>query len=257
VFGGGLTFSSLVFYSATLLSVLLLKGSSRRFLVGWYVCVFAIFLNPLLSGMIAEHLTSANAFWRLVYILPFPLVIGIPAVALCEARLTSARHAYFLLIFLIVATMLVNTIPSDFGVFKKVEFGVFRYKIDKKIGLDAKRMADNIPDGPMLAPLRYSSIIPMFTPGLPQIAVRGFELKHFAGIHGRPKVARERLKAVAFVSGSNNKGFEAFVEVLKMGLKTVVLDSSMVGSIKARQVLLENGFTLFDEGDSYIIYVRR
>lgn len=254
VFGGYWTFSSIIMFMSILVIIFSLKGNSRHFVLSWFVCVFVIFLNPLISESVAALWTSPNAYWRLLFILPFPLVLGISAMSLMGSSSIVKWRLYGIMGLVGGLGLVANIIPSNSAVFNHVEFGLFRYKVDSQVDMDVSRIIQLARKGPMLAPIRYSSIIPMYTSWFPQIAVRGFELEYFSDINGQSKVAKERIKAVNYISGNEREGFGAFRELLKNNLQTVVLDFSMADVHAAKKVLHENGFVLLEQGPSYIVY---
>lgn len=249
VFGGQFTFTSIVFYGSLILSLLVLEGRLRRFLIGWLACVFVLFLNPITSQIMINYLTSTYVYWRLIYILPFPLMIGIPIIRLFQRRSFSRLPEVVFLTGLLILTIAINSFQNRLGVFNKIEFGALHYKINKQDELDVTKMISKLTNGAMLAPIRYSSIIPMFTSRLPQIMERD-------DFGAQTEEEKQKLKAVNFISGIDKEGFIPFVNLLKKDLKNVVLDSSMADSIYTRKALTENKFILVDENDSYSAYIR-
>jgi len=256
VFGGYFTFSSIVFYASAVLGIILLKGTQRRFIAAWLVLTFLFFLNPVTGEYVANNFTSPNAYWRLLYLLPFPLLPGLIAASLAEKRLTSDRSVFSIIATVVAITVMFNLVPNRISVFGKVDFGL-RNKLERQAESDVREILAVAPDGPMLAPVRYSSIIPLFTSRLPQVAVRVFELQLFAAMHGRDDVAAGRLKAVRFVSGDNSiQNLKFFSEVIGKEINTVVLDIKTAGLHEATEVLIANGFKPLLTGKSFVLYAK-
>jgi hypothetical protein len=62
VFDGPVVLSFLVV--GTILGVVLVGKRDRRFLVAWIVSAVVCYLNPIISPIIIEHVTSPNIYWR-------------------------------------------------------------------------------------------------------------------------------------------------------------------------------------------------
>jgi hypothetical protein len=93
VFGGWFSYSSIFFYLSLLLSLILLGSSLKKFLLGWLVFAFIFFLNPIMMPVIAKYFTTNNAYWRLFYLLPFPMLLGVLVISVFENRKLSARYS--------------------------------------------------------------------------------------------------------------------------------------------------------------------
>ncbi len=184
------------------------QGKERAFLAGWLVAAVAL-LNPVLFPLVTSHLTSYNTYWRLFYLLPFLLAVGI-AIARLVDRFAVRRPAYHLLavaLLLGVATLgnLVEPFSSR-AVFSQIPLAVTGYKIDADLQEDVRVILAHAEPGATLAPIRYSAVIPLFTAELPQVAVRGFMLRHIAIANGEPGLAESRVRAISFVSGESRPG---------------------------------------------------
>ncbi|MGH9879116.1 MAG: DUF6077 domain-containing protein, partial [Nitrososphaerales archaeon] len=70
-------------------AVLLFFSAYRRFFLCWVVLGFIIFLNPVVSGFIIKNFTSENIYWRLFYLLPFPIIVGIAYLSLLKGSIAS------------------------------------------------------------------------------------------------------------------------------------------------------------------------
>lgn len=180
----------------------------RAFLAGWAVAA-VLLLNPLPFPWVTRYLTSYNAYWRLFHLLPFLLATGIAAAALV-ARLGARRpvhHALAISLILGLAALGNLLAPlSSRAVFARMPLAVTGYKIDADLQDDVRSIVARAEPGAMLAPLHYSAVIPLFTDQLPQVAVRGFMLRHTAIANGKPELAESRMRAIGWVSGRPSPG---------------------------------------------------
>lgn len=258
VFGGWFTYSSFILWSSFLLSVLLLKGTMRKFMLGWIFCAFVVFLNPLSDSAVAEHLTSANNFWRLFHILPFPLTVGIPIVLFFQRRPISIPHAYGFLALIMIFSIVINIIPNNFAVFQKVEFGISRYKLDKKLEAHLREIIHVLPPGAMLASAAYSATIPMFTSKFPQVILRPKTTRFFHNVSNQSGVFGQKLKAFEYVSGRNNQAFDSFQSLLQdRRLQNVILVKRVANLSKTKKAFQDYGFILLNETESHAVYSRQ
>ncbi len=80
---------------STALCLIVVSTRTRRLLLGWIGAAVVLFLNPIVAPALIEHITSPNAYWRLFYILPFPLVVGIASsVAFARTAQWSAQRRF-------------------------------------------------------------------------------------------------------------------------------------------------------------------
>ena len=183
-------------------------GKERAFLAGWMLAAIAL-LNPLLFPLVTSYLTSYNAFWRLFYLLPFLLAVGIAIAGLVD-RFAVRRPAHHVLaIALLLGIAALGNLVEPFSsraVFSRIPLAVTGYKIDADLQEDVRVILARAEPGAMLAPLHYSAVIPLFTAQLPQVAVRGFMLRHAAIANGDPELAESRMRAIGFVSGRASPG---------------------------------------------------
>lgn len=275
VFYGIYSYVTGVFIISAILSFILLKGWNRRFLAGWFACIFILFLNPLpqISALVAERLTSTSTYWRLAYITPFPFMVGLPVMAISEKKGVFNKFACVLICLFVGFAVFANIRPNNYAVFNRIELGLFKYKIygGKRIEADVRRIMEKVPDGPMAAPLKYSGVIPLFTSRMSQFVVRDAELLHFSTIHGKADIADKRMRAIYFISANSTSGFdqfrgisgndtdcfEQFRDMLKTGVRSVIIDPKIKDIPRVKEAFAENHFILLDETDTYTAYVHR
>ena len=218
-------------------------------------------LNPLLFPLVTGHLTSYNAFWRLFYLPPFLLAVGI-AIAGLVAWLGARRPAHHVLaIALLLGVAAFGNLVEPFSsgaVFSRVPLAVTGYKIDADLQEDVRVILARAEPGAMLAPLHYSAVIPLFTTQLPQVAVRGFMLRHTAIANGEPELAESRMRAMGFVSGRASPGAARDLEELlvREELTNVVVSARVAGRSQLLRLLRRYGFQRVLSQPRFSLFVR-
>ncbi|UCF81774.1 MAG: hypothetical protein JSV08_05005 [Acidobacteriota bacterium] len=258
VFQGWLSRSSWTFYLTTVVSLMLLPRPGKRFLAGWLISTIVLVLNPLAMSWIAYHLSTINAYWRLFYVLPFPLTVGIATSELLQNRKTSGlKPAHLACAILLSLALVLNLSNKRFSVF--VHYGFFTHKVDQLLEPQAQKIIAASLPGPMIAPYKYNSLIPMFTQKNPQICIReeNHMLMHAAAANGQRELGESRGRAAAYVSGQDEQGLEDLKEVLALpGLRNVVIDATMRDRPELQDALRQHGFSLREEEPSYLLFIR-
>ncbi len=234
------------------------KKSDRRFLLGWSVAAVVI-LNPLLFGFITTNLTTSNAYWRLFYLLPFRVTIGLaPAVLLARATWFRTPIAIGAMIAFLSLAFVGHQIDflHKIVVFQRVPMSISGYKIRETVRSDVELMITRAMPGAMVAPRLYSAVVPLYTHEFPQVSVRGYLLSHSAIAHGQPKLADSRLLAIDYLSGE-----EAGVQDLKLllaneGLKNVVASSSCANRPQFQRLMKKHAFTRVLKETRFSLFVR-
>jgi hypothetical protein len=176
--------------------LVLLHAERRRFLLGWLAGIGALALNPLVMPLLVEHLSTWNAYWRVFYTLPFPLVLGAAAAnALAPG-------------------------PTTFG---GLRFAPGSYKLRPGILEELREIASQAAPGPMLAPYDVSSTLPLLSPAFPQTSVERYFLEHFARLQGRPEDAASRHRAALYAGGRPVTGLADVQRWVEAGLRNVVV----------------------------------
>ena len=102
---------SFSFVALTIFAVFGLSAAAakdRLFVLTWLVVAIVLFLNPIVFPLIV-HFTTLNTYWRLAYLLPFPLLVGLPIVLLDRVSPANAGSAaYACAAMLIVAGVTAN-----------------------------------------------------------------------------------------------------------------------------------------------------
>ena len=252
------SYSFLVVILSSLVAVIFIKSEARRFLLGWITASILFFLNPVICPIVMKNLTTTQVYWRLFYILPFPLVIGISAAIFWQIK--KPRFA-FAVLFLSSIFALIFLIPDAKQTLKNIPFGFSMYKLPPDDLDDAENILKKAEPGSMFAPQRYSRLIPLLSSKYPQVRIRG--LGHIIGsqvsLYGFNE-GFSRKKATRVLEGVENniteQEYQSFLDIIELDLQTVVLHNSRSNNIKLKKLLNENGYEIREQTDRYILYSR-
>jgi hypothetical protein len=248
-------------YAATLLGAIvsLRRTLPGRFLLGWTIAALLL-LNPAFFGPITETLTSYNGYWRLFYLPPFLLGAGL-ASGLAAEWIVGRRAALApWLAPLVVGVAGMGTLVGPFAadaIFAQVPLAWTGYKVDGPIEEDVGQILEHARPGPMLAPRIYSQTIPLYTSRHPQVAVRGYMLRHTAIRNGAPRLAASRLAAVECVTmGRLPSGSAALLQLLRnLDLANVVIAAGRERELGP--LLARHGFEVALRETRFSLFVRR
>lgn len=250
--------------AGTTLAILLLQKRQRRFLVAWLGLLFLLYLNPLV-GPIVMKLTRQSVFWRLFYMLPFPLVLGLSGAAV--VRRLENKSPKWGRIFLVTITVLLlaaHLPSSSSSVFRRgprvTKFGMPRYKV---LNLREGRsvLESSPPPGTMLALQEVSRSLPMLTSKYPQLLIRPHAIYIWMDQRSAMDKAVRRIQAQAFLGGRMNKeNLESLVWVIRQNpqLRSIVADSRVAGAGNRYLFgLLKNfGFAEHMLADNLVVFIR-
>ena len=201
---------------STFLSIYLSSGRERVFLIFWICGAAILFLNPLVAPFIIKYLTSPNIYWRLFYIYPFPMVVGISVIRIIERRqCITVRNQ-------IVVAIMAPLILTG-GHFLPFSSSIFRYntiislspnyKLPAEYVSIARDIISKCPPGTMLAPPELSGIIPLLSSQHPQMRIRTEGVRLWMRSCGKPALAGIRIGASEF-AGGDFKQFADFKDLL-------------------------------------------
>ena len=74
----------LAMVGSTVVAILLTSGTGRKFVIAWILALVVLFLNPIVAPYVIKYLTTPNIYWRLFYIYPLPLLLGLTGARLFE-----------------------------------------------------------------------------------------------------------------------------------------------------------------------------
>lgn len=255
VFGKGISYSPLILATCCVIAIFFLDSKIRRFLFGWLIAAFLIVFNPISMPYVSKWLTSDNAYWRLLYSLPFLLSLGLTGAFLAE-KAVSRKLKFLIPTLGFVAVVAVNLMAPKIGVLSKVHFDFNSHKVlpDKEASI--QEIISKGKPGPMLAPLEFSEWIPIYSNLYPQLSDRHIFLPHFARLWNQTEMANSRMRAERYVSGVAPEYYSNFLEQLNIPIRNVILSRIMRSSSEANNALLNHGFSLADNTTGYSLYVR-
>lgn len=258
VFVDFLSYPSIMFVLFFILSVVIVEKSHRRFLTVWIISCVTLLLNPIVFPFVSK-ITTFNTYWRLFYLLPFPLMIGLPLIFLDRVD-TLKPGLYYLAFFgLLLVSTLGNLVPHNYATFGKAPFAFGQYKIYPPYESDVKKIIAVSKPGPMLAPYLYSQMIPRYSPDFPQICVRDYTLMAFSMHFGKKEEANNKFRAMHYVAGKTRKGLREVQSLIRRGLVNVVLDTSVTRRKEWHRFstfLARSGFECVEKNGRFLVYVR-
>jgi len=225
---------ALVFPPATPIAIVAFAGSvvaclvwlpaeRRRFLLGWLAGGIAFALNPLVMPLVVEQLTTPNAYWRVFYVLPFPLTLGAAAALLAERRRWSFRGMLAAAAVLAAGAAAANAFAPGPTTLGGLRFAPGSWKLRPGLADELRALASHAAPGPMLAPYDVSSTLPLVSSAFPQASVEGYFLVHFARREGRAEEAASRHRAALYVGGRSPTGLADVERLVDAGLRNVVV----------------------------------
>ena len=228
------------FALSLLACLLLLPPERRRFLLGWLAGSVAFALNPLVLPLVVERLSTWNAYWRIFYALPFPLVLGAAAALLASRRRLSSRATFAAAGLLGLGAAAANALAPGPTTFGGLPFAPGSYKLRPGIFEELTQIASHATPGSMLSPYDVSSTLPLVSSAFPQASVERYFLVHFARLHGRPEDAEARHRAALYAGGRSATGLADVEQLVERGLANVVVvrprsfDPGLVALLQSR-----------------------
>lgn len=243
-------FSNLAFPLTPMLMILspvlvfiTLKGWQRQFLLLWTALLVIFFLNPIGTELFIDRLVPSNIYWRLFYLFPFPLAIGVTVANFSFSN--RSRHIFEICIMLIALAIYLLVIPKG----QSISFSSYK-QINNLT--TAQKIANIAPPGAMLAPRDLCTLFPIIDGFHPQIRIRRDGNRLW--LTKTDYIRRERASEFA-----NGKVIyiEDFSQLLEQNIvQSIVLRKTLLnGSIrdKVRLTLKSNGFVHEKEVGGYFI----
>jgi hypothetical protein len=258
VFVDFLSFPSIMLVVCFVLSCYCAGRFARRLLIAWTTLCVILLLNPIVFPFVTEKITTFNTYWRLFYLLPFPLVVGLPMCFLERLKKIKPGLVYTVFFALILIALIGNLRPHKFATFGKTSFGLGKYKIHKILEPSLKKVLSVCRPGPMLAPTSFSYWIPLFSPDFPQVWIKQYALMGFALKYGTQKEFQTKLRAYAYINGAP-QGINEVQKLMKQGLVNIILKTRVTeGKHWPRfvSILASNGFECVEQNEHFLAYVR-
>jgi len=234
---------------AVVLAIVLLGKRDRRFLIIWIVSMLVCYLNPIIAPILIKHVTSRLLYWRVFYLYPFPLVVGLSAAAL-TLRLESQKVIWQRVVFgAVILLLLLGHLPLwSPSVFRgRTKLGFPRYKV-RDLTLAEEVLALAVPPGTMLAPPGVCLLLPLLSCKYPQMFIRKDAIFMWMAQHGEQIEAVSRMRASYFLGGRvNQENFESFLWVIQKHryIRSIVAAHGVAQANNSyiERLLIEQGFT--------------
>lgn len=217
----------------------------RRFFFAWVIILLVFLLNPFVSGFVIKNITTENIYWRLFYLLPFPLIICLAFSLLINSHRTTKALGFFILVLLIpFAFGGPTSILRPGNESTTIEF--FSYKIGSD-DLSASRdiLRSTVP-GSMMAPREISSQILILSSRYPQIHMRRDFLRLMLGSIGHVDEYNRRAGAYNYLYNESSlvKDKQSFLEITRSRIRPdyVVVRNSSSNLVEVRSTILKEKY---------------
>lgn len=250
----------LALIGSTVMALLMTSGNTRKFIVAWIAASIALFLNPIVAPFVIKYLTTPNIYWRMFYIYPLVLLLGLTGAMLFEYSGKFSRQVRAALIVSTIGILVIShVVPFTTSVlYLRTEFGWPRYKMPHAIRRQAAAIiAAAPPPGPMLAPLPLGGVIAMMSSSYPQMRVFDEPERAWFGERGMNAEIEKRICASEFVNGGRPDCLSAFQTVAEHNdLRSVVITQSMAADPQVQRILEDNGYVHHEAVDDLLVYWR-
>jgi len=253
--------------AGTISAIVLVQKRERRFLITWDVLVIVLYLNPLVSPFVIKYVTSPNIYWRLFYLLPFPLVLGLSGAALASQLETVGTRWRRVILIGAGAFLLAAHLPaSSSSVFRcgpnVTKLGMPRYKV-KEVYLEQARkvLALNPPLGTMLAPQGVDTMILMLSAQYPQISYKATGILMWMEECGRRNEGMHRIVASRFLGGRiGKKDLKSLVWVIRQNpqIRSIVADRRVaeLNNSYLFRLFSKLGYSEYKLTDELVVFMR-
>jgi hypothetical protein len=183
------------------LSTTLLYSAYRRFFAIWVVLMFVVFLNPLTFGFILKTITPETIYWRLFYLLPFPIIVASAFFTIPKVGSKSA-----IAIGAVLATFSVAAIWGPTSVIRRqndATLGWPGFKIEEPTLSAIKEIARTVPTGSMFAPVDIASNMLIYSSKYPQFYMRDDFFGYAAHESGAYQMFVDRTKVYQYLYQDN------------------------------------------------------
>jgi hypothetical protein len=229
----------------------LCKHRRHRFLLTWTAVLVFFVLNPWVAPWVMRYITSENIYWRLFYILPFPLMLGVVLAMLYDSMLPGRRRVFWFGALFLCCAIAVGVSPTSvLRPGNGLTVGAPGPSLDASAD-DAKRIAVLAPEGVMLAPVFLAQDMSVLSTRHIQIATRPDFLA--LALIREPLDDQQRQRAVCFIE-AHGCSLADLVPVLERYRPRTVIVAEQVVSPELISKLAE--FNLHQTGqiDSWQVY---
>lgn len=250
----------LALIGSTVMALMMTSGNTRKFIVAWIAASIVLFLNPIVAPFVIKYLTTPNIYWRMFYIYPLVLLLGLTGAMLFEYSGKFTRPVRTALIASMIGILVIlHVVPFTTSVlYLRTELGWPRYKMPHAIQNQATAIiAATPPPGPMLAPLPLGGVIAMMSSRYPQMRVFDEPERAWFGKRGMDAEIERRICASEFVNGDQPDCLPAFQTVTEYdNLRSIVIARSVAADPQVQRILEQNGYVHDEAVDDLLVFWR-
>lgn len=215
----------------------------RKFFILWTLVPFALLLNPVVSDFVIRYITTENAYWRMFYLLPFPLI---SAIAFCSLAHKARKFKIIASsTFLFLGGLIFVSPSSVLRPENGAKFDFLSYKIHEPIRSYVNEFSKSMAPGSVFAPLEISGNLVIYTSKFPQYYLREDYLGLVVGKYLDTNNALERNLTANYLYGSSTDpaardAFHRFISQHKPDY--LILNSHSLNSAEAGSYLTALGY---------------
>jgi hypothetical protein len=240
-------------------AVVFWKSPFRVFFLVWTFTPIIFLLNPLISGVVIKYITTENIYWRLFYLLPFPLVVPLAAMKLYNRTL---RPKILCGLSLLLLMALVKFSPTSvLRAQNGATFDPLSYKMLPSIKEIVFDLRNKLPPGTMLAPLEIATNQVLVTSKFPQFYTRSDYLSFVLAKEHLSDELIYREQAASYLGGADSapsaKTYTQKLIMRKDGPQYVILNRSISKYNERTSFLAGSGYhEIPDVTSSYSVFTK-
>lgn len=239
------------------LVVTLLYSAHRRFFAIWVILMFAVFLNPLLTGFILKSIAPETIYWRLFYLLPFPVIVAIAFFAIPNIEQKSRA------VIAVIVILSLSGIWGPTSVLRRnndATIGRPGYKIEEPSLSAVKEITRTVPAGSMFAPVEISSNMLIYSSKYLQFYMRDDFLGYAAHESGAYQMFVDRTRVSQYLyEGSTSPDARELLSAMLASPgrpQVVVLPDRAASRAEIKDLLTGNNYALQRLSTApYVLYV--
>jgi hypothetical protein len=236
-----------------ILVVLIVKSSTRKFLLLWVTAIIILYTNPIVTPYWMKYVTSHYIYWRVFLLLPISSLLGSVLISILEQFTDTSPYRKGLFVGLVTLLLITfNFIPGFPSIYQRgggtIDFP--REKVDEKDLTIARLIADQAPQGAMLAPPSIAGVTTMVEGGHPQLHLgKPFPLFDLMSL----EEAESRAWASFFTEG-NEQHDETFRSVVDRypEIVVIVINKRVISEVET--FITSRGFIAQETIEDYTIY---
>jgi hypothetical protein len=176
----------------------------------WMGIVLLTVPNPIIAKLLLN--LFRGIYFRLMYVYPFPLVVGISIAALYEMTSQTMRRKIVWTVASLVFCAFIFISPSSYFVSDRYTWGSWSSYKENASALEIVNVA---PHGLMVAPYPISGAVRMMDTDFDQLITRDDHLDVYLNLQGRSDEAKLRMRASDFLDGKAQE-YDSFVRLMNM-----------------------------------------